>query len=170
MKYKFTSFTLLISALFIALSVQAQEKKASPAQSTSASINGNDITIKYSSPRKKGRTIYGKLVPFGKVWRTGANDATTFSLSKDATVGGQSVKAGTYALFTIPNKDSWTIILNSKSDQWGAYSYDESKNVATFDVSPETIKTSEENFTISIDNAGTASLIWDTTKVSFTIK
>ncbi|HPI80519.1 MAG TPA: DUF2911 domain-containing protein, partial [Cyclobacteriaceae bacterium] len=86
--------------------------------------------VVYGRPQKKGRTILGGLEKYGKVWRTGANETTEIKLYKDVTVGDKMVKAGTYSLYTIPDKDKWVIIFNSKLDTWGAFEYDESKDVA----------------------------------------
>ena len=92
------------------------------------------IKVIYSRPQKKGRTIFGELVPFGKVWRTGADEATEIKLMQDYNFGGKTVKAGTYSLFTIPGEKEWTIILNSDLDSWGAYSYKEDMDVARITV------------------------------------
>ena len=114
-----TTTSFLIVCLLTSFSLYAQQK-ASPPKVSKATVNGNDVTINYSSPSKKGREIYGGLVPYGQIWRTGANEATTIELSKDAKVGGIDVKAGKYALFTIPNEKEWTVIINSDAKQWGA--------------------------------------------------
>ncbi|RMG72406.1 MAG: DUF2911 domain-containing protein, partial [Bacteroidetes bacterium] len=91
----------------------------------SGSIGTAEITINYGSPAAKGRTLWGDLVPYGAVWRTGANEATTFTVSQDVTIEGQTLPAGTYSLFTIPGESDWTIIFNKTAEQWGAYEYDE---------------------------------------------
>lgn len=86
--------------------------------------------VQYGRPHKNGREIFGKLEPFGKVWRTGANENTEIRFYTDVSFGGEEVPAGTYSLFTIPNEDTWTVILNKQTDRWGAYSYDESQDIA----------------------------------------
>jgi hypothetical protein len=96
-----------------------------------------DITIKYSRPGVKGRAIWGALVPYGKVWRTGANDATTIAFSDDVTVGGSKLAAGTYSLHTIPGQDSWTIVFNNVSNQWGSFAYDPAKDALRVEAKPE---------------------------------
>ncbi|MEP2025953.1 MAG: DUF2911 domain-containing protein [Reichenbachiella sp.] len=164
-----TAYSFLIACLMAGTSLHAQQK-ASPPKVSKATVNGTDITINYSSPSKKGRDIYGGLVPFDKVWRTGANEATTLELSKDAKVGELDVKAGKYALFTIPGKSEWTIIINSNAKQWGAYDYDKSKDIGRFKVSTTSLDDVIESFAINISDAGVVSIVWDQTKVEFTIK
>jgi Protein of unknown function (DUF2911) len=96
-----------------------------------------DITIKYSRPGVKGRTIWGTLVPYGKVWRTGANDATTIAFSDDVTIGGSKLAAGTYSLHTIPGETAWTIVFNNVSNQWGSFAYDPAKDALRIEAKPE---------------------------------
>lgn len=111
-----------------ALSAQAAKKApASPHETVSAEIGGKTITITYGRPYMKGRKIYGELVPFGKVWRTGADEATTFTTTGDLMLGSLHVPAGTYALFTIPGESEWTVILNKVAKTWGAYDYEKNK-------------------------------------------
>jgi len=128
-------------------------KKAEPAEKAGArgddadraSKNGKaklkvgdaKVMVTYGRPKVRGRTVWGELVPYGKVWRTGADEATVISFSGDVKLGDTAVKAGSYALFTIPEKDKWTIVLNSVADQWGSYDYDEGKDVARAVVTPE---------------------------------
>lgn len=104
------------------------------------------LSLSYSKPSMKGRKIFGELVPFGKVWRTGANEATIITFEKDITVGEKPVKAGSYSLWTIPNQDSWTVILNSETGQWGT-NYDASKDVVKFNVAPIKMDATVEQFT-----------------------
>lgn len=172
MKKKLTiSFTWLVAILMISGTyLYAQEQRASPPKVSKASVKGNDVTINYSSPYKKGREIFGGLVPYDKVWRTGANEATTIELSKDAKVGGIDVKAGKYALFTIPGESEWTIIINSNAGQWGAYDYSESQDIGRFKVSAKSLDEEAESFTIDVNNGGIVSLRWDKTKVDFKIQ
>ncbi|MDW3211788.1 MAG: DUF2911 domain-containing protein [Reichenbachiella sp.] len=162
-----TSF--IVACLLSSMNLYAQQK-ASPPKVSKATVNGNEITINYSSPSKKGREIYGGLVPFDKVWRTGANEATTIELSKDAKIGGVDVKAGKYALFTIPGKSEWTIIINSNAKQWGAYDYDKSKDIGRFKASTTDLDDVVEGFAINLSDDGTVSITWDQTQVDFMIK
>lgn len=101
-------------------------QKAVP--SPPATAEGKNVKVDYGQPSKKEREIFGKLVPYGEVWRTGANKATEITFATDGTFGGQAVKAGTYTLFTIPTETEWTIILNSALKQWGAYGYEKIKD------------------------------------------
>lgn len=150
------------------LSAQAQEARPSPPATAKATVGGTTVTINYSQPAVKGRTVWGGLVPYGSVWRTGANEATTIEVSADINVGGKTLKKGKYSLFTIPGKDEWTIIINAVSDQWGAFSYDKTKDAMRFTAKPGDSKMNER-FTITISDSGTASLAWEKIKVDFKI-
>jgi hypothetical protein len=132
-------------------------------------VGGVKVTINYSQPSVKGREIFGDLVPYGKVWRTGANEATTLTVSKEVTIGGKKLAAGTYALFTIPGEKEWTIILNSESKQWGSYKHDKDKDVLRVTVKPQGHDKTEK-LTFSIDaSSGRVHMDWAETRVSFTI-
>ena len=113
------------------------------------------IRVIYSRPATNGRQIFGKLIPFGKVWRAGANENTESKFYQDVELGGQRVKAGTYSLFAIPAEKDWTIILNSDLDYWGAYSYNEKNDVARVKGTLNQSDTTIENFTIQFENNGT---------------
>jgi hypothetical protein len=115
---------LLSMVVFIVFSSCGEKKPLSPHETS----RGQDISVRYGRPYKKGRVIFGGLEPYGKVYRCGADSATTVTFDKDATFGGKPVKAGTYTLFVIPNEQSWTIILNSQLGQWGAFDYDKYKD------------------------------------------
>jgi hypothetical protein len=132
---------ILISALALVITTSALAQVKTPRPSPSATlmqtVGLTDITIKYSRPGVKGRAIWGALVPYDKVWRTGANEATTIAFSDDVTVEGQKLPKGTYSLHTIPGQDQWTVIFNSVADQWGSYSYDAAKDVLRVNVKPE---------------------------------
>ncbi|GAA0731816.1 DUF2911 domain-containing protein [Aquimarina litoralis] len=126
-----------------------------------------DVKVIYSRPQKKGRTMLGEKVAYGKVWRTGADEATEIKLFKDMKLGEKTVKAGTYSLFTIPGEKEWTIILNSDLDVWGAYSYDEGKDVARIKV-PAGTGDELEAFSIAfkkVDKGYHMVLGWETTRV-----
>jgi len=119
------------------MEVEEEQERPSPLRQVSGTIDGVSVNMQYSSPGVKGRTVWGDLVKYGEVWRTGANEATWVEFDKDAMVGGEMVPAGKYALFTVPAEEGdWEVILNSEWNQWGAYDYDEAKNVARFMVSP----------------------------------
>lgn len=150
-----------------------QKSKPSPAASASCDLGGGKtIKTDYSSPRMKGRKIYGDLVPFGQVWRTGANEATTFVTTADVVVGGKTVPAGSYTIFTIPNADKWTLIINKKTGEWGIpYKY-ESDELARVDMKVSKLPSPVENFTIAYEKAGngcTLQMDWETTRASVAI-
>ncbi|MCS6807907.1 MAG: DUF2911 domain-containing protein [Bacteroidota bacterium] len=168
----FVASTLLLCALAIAHAQEDKSKRPSPPATATTTFNGVTVTVNYSQPAKKGREIFGKLVPYGEVWRTGANEATTITLSRDAMINGKALKAGTYALFTIPNKSQWTIIINSDAQQWGAYNYNQAKDILRTDVPVATLKEPVERFTINFEQSKNGSILvmmWDTTKVSVPI-
>jgi hypothetical protein len=129
-------------------------------------VKTKDITITYGRPYKKGREIFGKLEPYGKVYRCGADEATQITFAKDVTFGGKPVKAGTYTFCAIPNATSWTVILNSKLGQWGAFDYDKYKaqDVVHVDVPVKTLSTPMEQLTMTA-NGGKVTLAWDTVQI-----
>jgi hypothetical protein len=115
---------------------EATKEKPSPAATATGKIGAADVTVKYSSPAVKGRTIFGGLEPYGKVWRAGANEATTVEFSKPVTVEGKPLPAGKYSFFVIPTEKDWTVIFNKTADQWGAYKYDEKQDALRATVKP----------------------------------
>ncbi len=144
--------------------------KASPAETVSGKINNATITIKYSSPSVKGRTIWGDLEPFGKVWRAGANDATTFETDKAIQIEGKTLPAGKYSFFLIPEENgTWTAIFNKEPTQWGAFKYDESKDQLRVQVKTKTLPTTQERLVYKINKDGFA-MDWDKTSVPISIK
>jgi hypothetical protein len=147
-----------------------QGGKPSPAASASCDLGGGKtVKTDYSSPRMKGRKVYGGLVPLGEVWRTGANEATTFVASSDVVVGGKTVPAGSYTIFTVPAADKWTLIINKKTGEWGIpYKY-ESDELARVDMKVSKLPSPVENFTIAYDKTGkgcTLRMDWETTRAS----
>lgn len=169
--------TLLLGTAFFSLtSLSAQSLKvpaASPAQTIRQDFALSSIEINYSRPAMKGRAIFGDLVPFGKLWRTGANGATTIQFGEDVRVNGIEVKSGKYALYTIPDKNSWEVILNKGTANWGIDGYAASDDVARFKVTPAKLPFKTENFTVQLDNVsgGKADIvvIWDDTKISMNV-
>lgn len=163
---------VLAVVLFIAFKfMQANTKKASPEATVNYKKDDTEVSVFYCRPSKREREIFGELVPYGKVWRTGANEATTFTTNKDLTIGGKTLPAGKYTLWTIPQKDKWTIIFNNKMYDWGVSfggeaSREASADVLQVDVPAETVATSVEQFEISFDVTQPALVLaWDTTKV-----
>jgi hypothetical protein len=165
---------MLLAILFTtaAFAQMGGGKPSPPASATCDLGGGKTIKTNYSSPRMKGRKIYGELVPFGEVWRTGANEATTFVTGADVAVGGKTVPAGSYTIFTVPNADKWTLIINKKTGEWGIpYKY-ESDELARVDMKVSKLPSPDENFTISYDKSGsgcTMHIDWETTRASVDI-
>lgn len=168
--FKLTVLALIFTAFAAVAHAQDKKERKSPLMNTSAAVMGHEVTIEYSAPAKKDRVIFGELVPYGKIWRTGANEATVLTLTHDMKVEGTLLKAGKYAIFTVPGENSWEIIFNEVWDQWGAYNYDSEKDVHRFSVKPKTLKEPVENFTINIDESGRVTMKWDLTEVSFNIE
>lgn len=136
-----------------------------------AKYQSNAVYIKavYGQPSKRGRVIFGELEPYGKVWRTGANEATEVTFTKDVKIAGKPLKAGTYTLFTIPNPDKWTVIINSELGQWGAYKYEKEKDLLSFEVPVTKPEYRYEAFTIEFEETKAGAdmeLLWDTTRVA----
>lgn len=140
--------------------------RPSPPKEVTGQIAGVDIKLDYSSPAVKGRTIWGDLEPYGEVWRTGANEATTIELSKDVSIEGKTLAAGKYAVFSIPNENNWTIIFNKDADQWGDYNYDEAKDALRVEVSPKSLDEQIERLEFVI-RANDIALRWDKLEVAF---
>lgn len=126
----------------------------------------------YSRPQMNGREIFGKLVPYGEVWRLGANQATELDVYAPVTIGGKSIQPGRYTLYAIPQTDKWTLIVNSQTDTWGAFGYHQEKDVLRTDVPVSSITTSQDAFTMlfqKADNGCDLVMVWDKTKVSLPI-
>jgi len=171
---KLLSFFLLTAVLVTSLNACAQEDKSKrpspPAKVTQTISSGATVTIDYSQPSLKGRTIGKDVEPMnGKVWRAGANEATVFEVNKDVKVEGQTLPAGKYALFTIANPDEWTIIFNKVWNTWGAFDYEKNKSQDALQVKvkPMTPSGTTEKLTYTIDKDGTVTLSWGDKKVSF---
>lgn len=168
----------ILSTLLVLLTIQpssaqdATKPRPSPMATTFARYKDSYLRIVYSQPQKKGREVFGSLVPFGQVWRTGANEATEITVTRDIKINGNDLKAGTYALFTIPDKNNWTIILNSDLGQWGSYNYNAKMDVLRFTVTPAETPLFEA-FTITIDQKNDKAginMIWERTKVTIPIQ
>lgn len=145
----------------------------SPACTLKQRVGLTDFEIVYSRPSVKGREIFGSHEKYGAVWRTGANAATKITFSTPVKFNGTEVPAGTYGLFTIPGKDSWTVILNNDSGQWGAYKYDQSKDVARITAKPVALTQPVETMTIEFDDvrdeSATLYVAWEKTRVPVTL-
>ena len=165
---------LFIGAFLILLlnaCTESKENRVSPPATASTQVGDVTLTIDYSQPSVKGRKIWGELVPYNQIWRTGANEATVFDISGDITVGDQTLTKGKYALFTIPKQgDTWEVILNTEHDQWGAYNYDESKDaIKRFDAQVQKTDKFTEIMTFEVNTDGTVKLLWENLEVSFQI-
>lgn len=159
--------TLTLALFFVAANVVAQDKsgRKSPPKQVEGTVDGVDITIDFSQPSKKGRQIFGGLVPFDKVWRTGANEASWIKVSDDVKIEGKTLEKGKYGLFTIPGQEEWEIIFNEQWDQWGAYDYDKSKDVLRVSVKPKkTGALRHERFDMAIVDDGFV-MYWDIVRV-----
>jgi hypothetical protein len=170
----------VIAGSVLVTSLLAQAPKiefpaASPAATIKQRVGLTDIEINYSRPSMRGREVFGKLEPYGAVWRTGANSATKLILSTPVKFNGTEVPAGTYALFSIPERGDWTVIVNKVSGQWGAYAYDVKNDVARIKATPVPLAQPVETFTITFSdlaNASTATLnlIWETVRVPIKVE
>lgn len=144
----------IFSLLMLAVTFMSYcQERPSPPMKAEGTINGAEITVNYSSPAVKGRTIFGELVPLGKVWRAGANEATIFETSKDIKVEGKTLSAGKYSFFIIPNENTSTFIFNKQTGQWGTQ-YDEKQDALRVDVASGTTSTLTERLTYDILSDG----------------
>ena len=168
------SSLVLASGLVFTGGLLAQTPKvdfpaASPACTLKQHVGLTDIEIVYSRPGVKGRPIFGGLVPYGQVWRTGANNATKITFSTPVKLNGAEIPAGTYALFTIPGETEWTIIINKGAAQWGAFQYNETNDLVRVKATPVKLAEPVETFTIEIndirDESATLNLTWEKTRV-----
>lgn len=206
-RFSFFSFAMLLTAACAASYVPAQQppvaiKPIRPSQKASVmqTIGVTDITITYSRPGVKGRTIFAEppasmterakgeatldnqnerkpgepIVPYNHVWRAGANEATMFQVTDDVLINGQPLKAGTYSLHAVPGKDEWTIIFNNDAGQWGSFTYDEKKDALRVKTKPQTVGDNQEllsfNFDPVGDNSATVNLRWEKVRVPFTVE
>lgn len=165
---------VLAVLLFVGYQIlSSQTKKASPEVKQTYSVGTAKIDLFYCSPSKKGRDIFGGLLKYGEVWRTGANEPTTFETDKTLTIGGKSLPAGKYSLWTIPQKDMWTVIFNKEIPDWGVTwgskaARNDKEDVVQVGVSIEKLAAPQEKLSIDANN-NALNIIWDTTKVSVPI-
>lgn len=168
----------IILTAFLAVSVSAYSQwnipAASPRQSVEQQFSMSKISLDYGRPAVKGRKVFGELVPFGQVWRAGANSATKITFEQSIDFGGKVVPAGTYGVFVIPQEKEWKIILNKDANQWGAYSYDERLNVIDITVPTQKLTEAQEVFEIALnpkdENNVDMVFKWDLTKVIVPLK
>lgn len=165
---------LIIAALLGALPVMAQRQRLSPHETTGAVVDGNRVTLVYGRPYTKNpktgeeRKIWGGLVPYGKVWRTGADEATLLITQKPIVMGGTTIPAGAYTLFTLPAEDgSAKLIINKQIGQWGLQ-YDEKQDLARIDLKKDTLDKPVDQFTMSVSKTGELKMMWENTQYSVT--
>lgn len=145
-----------------------KSRRPSPPDSVVMKVGASQVKIVYSKPSVKGRKVWGDLVPYGEVWRTGANEATVFETSADIMVQGKKLPAGKYALFTIPDQKSWTVIFNKVYDQWGSFKYDDKEDALRASGKGETVADHAEVLTFAGDEkTGKITLRWEKMQVSF---
>ena len=163
----------VLALLCASASSRADEKRASPHEETSATVGGKKITISYGRPYKKGREVWGALVPWDQVWRTGADEATTLTTDGDITIGDLKVPKGTYALFTVPSqKKDWQLVVNKTAKQWGAFKYDAKDDLGRTNLKTGSGAELVEQLTIAIVPDGkkaTLKIAWDTVVASAAI-
>jgi len=206
-RFSLFTFAILLTTICAATYVPAQQpplaiKPIRPSQKASVmqTVGVTDITITYSRPPVKGRTIFAEapatmearakgeatldnqndrkpgepIVPYNHVWRVGANDATVFAITDDVLINGQPLKAGTYSLHTVPGKDEWTIIFNGDSGQWGSFNYDSKKDVLRVKTKPQSVADNQEWLMFSFDpvteNSATVNIRWEKLRVPFTVE
>ena len=165
--------TLTLAGIVLLAQQDKTSRPSPPAKAECKLQGGKAITIDYSSPRAKGRKIFGALVPYGQLWRAGANEATTFVVGSDVTVGGKAVPAGSYTLFTIPAEDKWTLVISKKTGEWGTAYPGPDNDLARIDMKVSKLASPVENFAIALDQAGTGCTLkmeWETTEASVDIK
>ena len=169
---------LIITALLGAMPLMAQRQRVSPHETTGAVVNGNRVTIVYGRPYTKDhstgemRKIWGGLVPYGKVWRTGADEATLLVTQKPIMMGGTTIPAGSYTLYTLPAEDgSAKLIINKQTGQWGT-EYNESQDLARVDMKKETLDKPVDQFTMAVTKNGELKMMWEKTQysVAFTVQ
>jgi hypothetical protein len=167
---KILKICLLVVISFFAISfANAQEKPKSPGEKVTGIVNGAKIEINYGSPSVRGRKIWGELVPFGEVWRAGANDATTFETNKELTIEGLRLPAGKYSFFVIPSKDECIVIFNKEAKQWGAYKYKAKDDQLRVTVKQQIADSDTEKLTYII-NETNVQLVWEKWIIGFSVK
>jgi hypothetical protein len=167
-------FLALLLTSFSSLAQQIQMPLASPSSKIIQKVGLTDVTVDFSRPSTKRRKIFGELVPFGQVWRTGANNATVLTFSTEVSISGTKVPAGSYALYSIPGKSSWTMILSKNTKLWGAIEYNAKDDLLRFTATPAKTSRMYDSFEIGFSNLTDASadlsIKWEQTRVEFTIQ
>lgn len=170
--FTFFLFLLIAAPLAEGFAQEALKPRPSPLEVVTMKWEDTYLKITYSRPHKRGRVIFGDLVPYGKVWRFGANEATELTTTGPIKLAGNEVPAGTYSMFAIPEENEWTIILNKDLGQWGAYRYDPDKDFLRFTVPTQKIDTSYEPFTLEFEQTGNDVVLkgmWDQTMINIPV-
>lgn len=176
MKNALLTFALLaVVGVFTAATAQIKTPSASPGAKITQTVGLTDITVEYSRPSAKGRTIFGGLVPYGEMWRTGANKNTIFTFSAPVKIGGKDLKAGSYSIFTVPGQSEWEVIFYTDTENWGIpEKWDAAKEAVRFKVKPETMPFNIESFMIDLgdltNDACVVGIGWEKTWISFDVK
>jgi hypothetical protein len=161
--------TLAVVAACATTIARAQEQRKSPHETAKATIDGANITIEYGRPSMKGRKVMGELVPFGKVWRTGADEATTLTTDKELQIAGTIVPAGKYTLYTLPGPADWQLIVNKQTGQWGT-EYDQKQDLGRVPLKKTATPAPVEQLTISVDKnpagGGLLKIAWENTALT----
>src|SRR5436190_6852818 len=170
MKRMVLTILFTFALCLVATAQQDKGKRPSPpAQAQCKFSDGKTVTVDYSSPRVKGRKIFGGLVPYNEVWRAGANEATTFVTNTNLNVGGKDVPAGSYTIFAVPSPDKWTLVVSKKTGEWGVPYPGEGDDFTRTDMTASKTSAPVENFTIAFDQSGskcTMRMEWENTRAS----
>ncbi|SFR52320.1 Protein of unknown function [Robiginitalea myxolifaciens] len=169
----FFGFTFMILLGTVSLKAQHKFPSLSPLGTVTQQVGNTKFSISYERPAVRGRKIFGGLVPWDEVWRTGAGENTTIAFDRDVRINGSQVPAGKYSLFTIPNPDRWTVILNRDTTLYGAYDYDSQKDMIRFEVVPQTTQRYYESMSLDVDvtsNNGIVAISWENTLVAFPVE
>ena len=173
MRFSLKCIVMSVMAIAMVACALGQESMPSPPGTAGVTLKGKQISIAYHRPFMRGRKIMGGLVPYGKVWRTGANDATTLKTAVDLNIGGTNVPAGTYTLYTLPSQGTWKLIINKQTGQFGT-EYNQDQDLARVDMQKERLSSPVEEFTISwrkkSDSAADLALEWESTRVSVSVR
>ncbi|MEM9671604.1 MAG: DUF2911 domain-containing protein [Bacteroidota bacterium] len=164
----YSLFTIALCFLLVQTSFAQKELKPKPSPMSVAAMKQGDAYVKvvYSRPHKRDRKVFGGLVPYGEVWRLGANEATEITLTEDLMIAGKKLEAGTYSMFAIPEEGKWTVIFNKALGEWGHYNYKEDQDVLRVDAPTSETEETYEPFTIMFNEAGTEMIMaWEDTKV-----
>ena len=165
--------TLALAGVVLFARQDKSSRPSPPAKAECRLADSKTITIDYSSPRAKARKIFGALVPYGQIWRAGANEATSLVTTSDITVGGKAVPAGNYTLFAVPGENKWTLVISKKTGEWGTAYPGPDNDLARIDMKVSKTSAPVENFTIAFDQSGGACTLrmeWESTRASVGIK